>query len=378
MTTPKNSETQTRTTIHLTIGDLFRIIDEAKSLKVYSIANAAWCVLLDKSLDKSFKEIQFLYEDAGDEGDYYDLATISDGLREACIPIPLLKPNIVKAFKEMSQKIDRKEHCRQYDKISFEIEYGEKIKDHIAEIEAILNQKKSKLKNLASRISIPGIQELINKYLQPSQCGGKSDCKSCYYFANNNSILCGVHPMGYPSEACPDWELRSDSSIINKFEENLKYYIKQEELNEEREKECKEGWIKEKEVWCQGTTLALLPYACEIFWFSKTQKDYQTIHPSWVNERKMIEDVIKNPIPLKKEGDVYYPLLKIDNNYFLVRWSWSIICCGGIIPSCDQHIYLLRDIYESYKKIHRLYNSCTDDGKKAVYFPSRQQWRRMG
>lgn len=249
------------------------------------------------------------------------------------------------------------------------------------EIEASLNQKKAKARKLSDSVSeIPNIRKLIDKYLNSPDWNIPvcAECTVCHYFAKEDcGLLCAIYPGGYPG-SCSDWRINSDSELIKDFEENLKYHIEKEKFNEEREKEYKEGWIKEKEVWCQGTTLALLPYVGEIFWFSKTQKDYQAVHPCWVNERKMIEDVIKNPIPLKKEGDVYYPLLKIDNNYFLVRWSGSIICCGGITPSCDQHIYFLRDIYESHKKIHRLYNCCTNDGKKAVYFPSRQQWRRMG
>lgn len=134
---------------------LFSIINSAKNIREYSIANAAFAVLLyevlyrdDIKIQYESQEINGLYieeyqnnitkaeviehyfcifqksrcEDY--QGDwleiytYYDLITISDGLRDVCIPVPLLKPGVAKACfedaRERGNFISKREHNRSH------------------------------------------------------------------------------------------------------------------------------------------------------------------------------------------------------------------------------------------------------------------------
>lgn len=133
---------------------LINIINSAKNIKEYSIANAAFACLLDDVLDCDDIKIQYeSQEDYGynntdqieyikssiDDNDnfeiiqlwtyrdetswhnmptYYDLITISDGLRDVCIPVPLLKPKIALAcFEDAKQRhnfIEKREHNRSH------------------------------------------------------------------------------------------------------------------------------------------------------------------------------------------------------------------------------------------------------------------------
>ena len=131
---------------------LFNIIHSAKNIKEYSIANVAFAVLLDEVLDRNDIKIQYeSQEDYGyklefydqvksyidSNGDfsilnywenidckwhemstYYDLVTISDGLRDACIPVPLLNQKVALACfedaKERKNFIAKREHNRSH------------------------------------------------------------------------------------------------------------------------------------------------------------------------------------------------------------------------------------------------------------------------
>jgi hypothetical protein len=73
---------------------MFNLIDTAKDLGSFSLANTAFAVLLDKALDLDENVFQLFWDKSrGNDDDdiYYDLLVVSDGLREACIPAPLLK-----------------------------------------------------------------------------------------------------------------------------------------------------------------------------------------------------------------------------------------------------------------------------------------------
>lgn len=71
---------------------LFSLINQAKSIGSYALANLAFAVLIDVALDNE-KSLSLEWEgDSKDSNDYYyDLLVITDGLRSACIPAPLLK-----------------------------------------------------------------------------------------------------------------------------------------------------------------------------------------------------------------------------------------------------------------------------------------------
>lgn len=82
---------------------LFNLVNQAKSIGSYALANLSFAVLIDLALDN---EKSFSFEWEGDSNDpddyYYDLLTITDGLRSACIPAPLLKNP--KAFREICDR----------------------------------------------------------------------------------------------------------------------------------------------------------------------------------------------------------------------------------------------------------------------------------
>lgn len=90
--------------------------EKAKRLADYHTANFIWASLLDCALDVSDRKIKFLWESdqPDDVDDYYALAVISDSLRTACIPSPLLKKKYRKAFYFTAEKIDRKIHQRSW------------------------------------------------------------------------------------------------------------------------------------------------------------------------------------------------------------------------------------------------------------------------
>ena len=127
---------------------LFNIIHSAKNIREYSIANAAFTCLLDEVLDRDDIKIQYesqldykyskkvkgviecdvfvvfdTWEYSGEPytyktNTYYDLITISDGLRDVCIPVPLLKPRVALAcFEDARQRrnfIEKRKHNRSH------------------------------------------------------------------------------------------------------------------------------------------------------------------------------------------------------------------------------------------------------------------------
>ena len=144
----------TTTTLTSNFTALINITNSAKNIREYSIANAAFAVLLDEVLDRN--DIKIEYESQEDYSynntdqvdylrssideysdftinqlwtyrddtswhnmsTYYDLITISDGLRDVCIPVPLLKPRVALAcFEDARQRrnfIQKREHNRSH------------------------------------------------------------------------------------------------------------------------------------------------------------------------------------------------------------------------------------------------------------------------
>lgn len=168
--------------------NLFAIINRAKSLGTYATANLAFACLLDKAIDS--EGYKFYWEGENGfrcyahpnclEDSYYDLAVISDGLREACIPVPLLKEGVAKAFLQLVGKegfIWRREHNRQRVRLV-------SIKLLQSEIDE-LNQK--------ILGAFPNAHNLERKYLVLK-------CQNCPYFDESHSIHCSVFPLGVPEE----------------------------------------------------------------------------------------------------------------------------------------------------------------------------------
>lgn len=84
---------------------LFKIIEAAKNVGCYKIANTAFACLLNLALDRDDLKIIWESQDNSQEDEwenvephsYYDLVVISDGLRDACIPVPIIRPGYQKS-----------------------------------------------------------------------------------------------------------------------------------------------------------------------------------------------------------------------------------------------------------------------------------------
>lgn len=84
---------------------LFKIIDDSKNVGCFKTANLAFACLLNLALVR--KELKIIWESYDNSQEYewenveftcfYDLVVISDGLRDACIPVPLIRPWYQKA-----------------------------------------------------------------------------------------------------------------------------------------------------------------------------------------------------------------------------------------------------------------------------------------
>jgi hypothetical protein len=99
---------------------LFSVIDSAKKLGSYAIANLAMACLLEEALDRPH-QVKLLWETEycnenwelySPNLNYYDIAVISDGIRSACVPAPILKDNVAKAFMSLATLVDRYDHKR--------------------------------------------------------------------------------------------------------------------------------------------------------------------------------------------------------------------------------------------------------------------------
>ncbi|MCD8487877.1 MAG: hypothetical protein LRZ84_14365 [Desertifilum sp.] len=176
---------------------LFGIIDTAKNLGNYPLANAAFACLMELSLDCD-RELEIRWESEDPEGeflwDYYDILVISDGLRSACIPVPLITNRLV--WRSLAKIVDRVEHDRNL------VEWVD---------------PKPQLTHLRDQLLklYPNAQELAHKHLEDDQ--SKGDCAVCPYRVtghNKGSLYCTVHPFGYPDlPLCPDWEIDLRSRI---------------------------------------------------------------------------------------------------------------------------------------------------------------------
>lgn len=117
----------------MTLEILFSTIDSAKNLGAYAIANLAFACLLEKSME--LDDLKFLWETQDNENwelynpddNYYDIAVITDGLRSACIPAPLLRDDIAKGFMSRSEIVERREHNRKMSRVLDSEKYVEEL-----------------------------------------------------------------------------------------------------------------------------------------------------------------------------------------------------------------------------------------------------------
>jgi hypothetical protein len=136
------------------ISTLFTILNKAKDLGSYRIANLAFSCLIDLALDLE-KELHFIWEKSqgNDEEDiYYDLLVISDGIRSVCIPAPILKKPLV--FRSLcKEEEDKEEHNRSIKEWILEVHFEEEIGAMFQQILGIF----------------PNALELREKYLEPQE-----------------------------------------------------------------------------------------------------------------------------------------------------------------------------------------------------------------
>lgn len=111
----------------MSISLLFTTIESSKKLGSYALANLAWGCLLELSLDED-KALKWVWETQEEQTEwrlynstlnYYDLAVITDGLRSACIPAPILKDEHAKKFMKLATPKWKEEHNRQVDAKKF-------------------------------------------------------------------------------------------------------------------------------------------------------------------------------------------------------------------------------------------------------------------
>ncbi len=249
---------------------LFSIIKKAKKLGSYSLANLAFAALIESVMDweSAIKFKWMVAPSAADEdyddiedGIYYDLLVISDGIREACIPAPLLRNP--KAFREICGNED----VRSTSASSLD-----------ADIVAV--DTKKELENLRIAIEqVANAQESAHKYL------AERECQVCPYFAtgaNKGAIHCSVHPFGYPDQKCMDWEVNLDLNEALSKKEEAKYLLEQQRLyeiecEEERALNAKiEKEIEKESQWAQ---------ARETFFFAQIKEAALSDRLQWLLDR---------------------------------------------------------------------------------------------
>lgn len=240
---------------------LFSIIKKAKKLGSYSLANLAFAALVESVIDWE-SAIHFKWIASPDDDEYYDLFVISDGIREACIPTPLLRNP--QAFREI---------CSKEESRSIPVS---KLDTDIVNIDT-----KKELEKLRSEIEqiTPNAQELAHKYL------AQNECQVCPFYAtghNKGAIHCSVHPFGYPDQKCPDWDvdLGLDAALLKKQE--TEYLIEQKRLYEI---ECEEERAVNERIKKKIEKESYWAKARESFWLNQIKEAPLSDRLQWLLDR---------------------------------------------------------------------------------------------
>lgn len=199
---------------------LFSIVNKAEELCSCSIANLAFVCLIEAALEYAPREVRFLWaSDSPKEyitfPAWYDLAIISDGLRQASIPAWLLKEDFAKGLMQGSEVV-----CKD-DFPSFLPEANwQKLPNLINELNHLFD----------SLISVyPHALRLWDKYMkhpfefdfeqaqdrlekckkQELNCSidevePRVLCGDCPYYYGQDRIHCAPHPHGYPDHGCEE------------------------------------------------------------------------------------------------------------------------------------------------------------------------------
>ena len=171
----------------LTNYRLFKIIEQSKKERMYTIANAAFVILVDRALDSDcftfVWEANPLAESRSDI--YYDLLTLRlCGIWSACIPAPLLKRPLL--FREICLEVEKKEHRREFVRGTSSRAFAKEL----------LKEK--------------SLKRLLQKYLagESESFIGKGDCLCCKNY-NGEQGTCAVLDS-YPINDegfCQQWQL---------------------------------------------------------------------------------------------------------------------------------------------------------------------------
>jgi hypothetical protein len=342
---------------------LLSTIQSAKNLNCYEIANIAFAVLLDKALDNP-KAYKFIWESQDnlpeewqkwDELEtYYDLAVISDGIQKACIPAPLLKFGIAKAFMSLSSADDKHQSRRKY--------HSRKWLTADTEIKQIWGKLKA---------AYPNALELAQKYL---------GCSPCMYFAGQGAAInCAPHPCGAVG-TCADFAIDIDAiaakakaSLLYEWrieKENAAYETEQEAVRQQRQAELLDE--KAKSSWSLGTgfkaifqvqtcdvEIGGIPVKCRKSWSCE-----QSVNP-------------KEVMSWEPESRWYQPLMAIDGYLVAFESAW----CGisfehqlgyssqGNLP--ESHSIIVERIQKAAALQKRYYESASEK-----YNPVRQRWEK--
>lgn len=194
---------------------MFSIVQWAKELGSNHVANLAFACLLEAATNN--KHLKIFWEVSDCNNEFLDLLAVSDGLRVARIPIPLLRyPDNFKNIAIQRQRLER---------FNF-------INPKVLQVEDITGELRKLFLLILERY--PNASQLAEKHLL-----GK-ECSLCAYHCNGHNagaIYCAVHPFGYPNERCNDWEL----DIYNHDFESIKsiakrrVFAKEEKTNNRRQ-----------------------------------------------------------------------------------------------------------------------------------------------
>lgn len=327
------------------ISALFTIINRAKDLGSYSVANLAFSCLIDLALDFE-KELHFIWEKSSgndDEDIYYDLLSISDGIRSVCIPAPLLNKPLV--FRSLCDKEEeRKEHTRSIKKWILEIEDWEKVISSLKQqiLEIFPNAEKLKEKYLATSQIIPCEEKAFNIKVEVAKNTTFAKVEAT---GEERQIYLRPH-LGFKSFVEVDWNSGNytiSGSLNNSFQSVVKsdgdpqwiWYYVHSQLQTLKKGESR--WLIGKgcdassyyEIWVIKDQKAIIKPLKkqegnkDTFWVSTTLDNYgpsnrylytdmgKTIKAYWGNSQaiKFVDisktaDIIGNV--LNDTGDVYY------------------------------------------------------------------------
>ena len=195
------------------VSRVISLCNEAKKYDFMKLANYFFAIAFEYSLDCRPAEIQYVWERSERDMErrereglflrdtaYYDLFVISDGLKKARIPVPLLK-NFSFCYKEA-----KREYLKEDDSWLFSKETNKYILNKKYEK---LVEKLGEYKYEEYSLKHLELGKMREKGFKPFEAHEMTICDSCIYYAANNKFCnCAVNPLFDPSEGfdCRDYE----------------------------------------------------------------------------------------------------------------------------------------------------------------------------